>query len=115
MTYRAVEARAVVVVVQGFDPPVAGLDRETARDALGREQLVPICTTYGVVNVYYVNSGCRARSPFSQYGRLSSRKNGLLPNSLPQYVQLKHSGWNCLPMAFRQSLNKQTIMLYDDR
>lgn len=39
----------------------------------------------------------------SQYGRLSSRKKGLFPNSLAQYVQLKHSGWKCFPMAFKQS------------
>jgi len=38
----AVEALAVVVVVEGLHPSVAGLDREAAGDALGREQLVPI-------------------------------------------------------------------------
>jgi hypothetical protein len=43
-TYSAVEALAVVVVVEGFDPSVAGLDRETAGDAFRREQLVPICS-----------------------------------------------------------------------
>ena len=41
-THRAVEALAVVVVVEGLDPPVAGLDGKAARDALGREQLVPV-------------------------------------------------------------------------
>lgn len=39
----------------------------------------------------------------SQYAFPSSRKNGLLPNNLPQYVQVKHSGWKCFPMAFKQS------------
>ena len=42
-SYSAVEALAVVVVVEGLDPSVAGLDREAARHALRREQLVPIC------------------------------------------------------------------------
>ena len=43
VTHCAVEALAVVVVVEGLHPSVAGLDREAAGDALGREQLVPIC------------------------------------------------------------------------
>jgi len=42
LAQRAVEALAVVVVVEGLHPSVAGLDREAAGDALGREQLVPI-------------------------------------------------------------------------
>ena len=46
-THRAVEALAVVVVVEGLDPPVAGLDGKAARDALGREQLVPVCSERG--------------------------------------------------------------------
>ena len=50
-THRAVEALAVVVVVEGLHPSVAGLDREAAGDALGREQLVPICKRE-VVSVY---------------------------------------------------------------
>lgn len=41
-TYRAVEALAVVVVVEGLHPAVAGLDGEATREALGGEQLVPI-------------------------------------------------------------------------
>lgn len=41
--------------------------------------------------------------PASQYGNPSSKKNGLFPNSLPQYAQVKHSGWKCFPIAFRQS------------
>lgn len=44
---RAVEALAVVVVVEGLHPSVAGLDREAAGDALGREQLVPILLAIG--------------------------------------------------------------------
>jgi hypothetical protein len=32
----------VVVVVEGLDPTVSGLDGKAARDALRREQLVPI-------------------------------------------------------------------------
>uniref|UniRef100_T1DPJ7 Putative secreted protein n=1 Tax=Anopheles aquasalis TaxID=42839 RepID=T1DPJ7_ANOAQ len=38
----AVETLAVVVVVQRLDPLIAGLDRETAGEALGREQIVPV-------------------------------------------------------------------------
>uniref|UniRef100_A0A2M3ZQS7 Putative secreted peptide n=1 Tax=Anopheles braziliensis TaxID=58242 RepID=A0A2M3ZQS7_9DIPT len=38
----AVEALAVVVVVQRLDPFVTGLDREAAGEALGREQIVPV-------------------------------------------------------------------------
>ena len=41
-THCAVEALAVIVVVQGLDPPVAGLDGEAAAHALGGEQLVPV-------------------------------------------------------------------------
>jgi len=44
---RAVEALRVVVVVESLDPPVPGLDRESARDALRCEQLVPIFFTVG--------------------------------------------------------------------
>ena len=40
--YSAVEALAVVVVVEGLDPAISGLDGKAARDALRREQLVPI-------------------------------------------------------------------------
>jgi len=47
LAQRAVEALAVVVVVEGLDPPVAGLDGKAARDALGREQLVPILFAVG--------------------------------------------------------------------
>merc|ERR1712115_275223 len=46
-THRAVEALAVVVVVEGLDPPVAGLDGKAARDALGREQFVPVLFAVG--------------------------------------------------------------------
>uniref|UniRef100_A0A2M4D1M8 Putative secreted protein n=1 Tax=Anopheles darlingi TaxID=43151 RepID=A0A2M4D1M8_ANODA len=38
----AVEALAVVVVVQRLDPFVTGFDREAAGEALGREQIVPV-------------------------------------------------------------------------
>jgi len=41
----AVKALAVVVVVEGLYPPVAGLNGETARHTLGCEQLVPIFFT----------------------------------------------------------------------
>jgi len=47
LAQRAVEALAVVVVVEGLDPPVARLDGKAARDALGREQLVPILFAVG--------------------------------------------------------------------
>jgi len=47
LAQRAVEALAVVVVVEGLDPPVAGLDGKAARDALGREQLVPVLFAVG--------------------------------------------------------------------
>jgi len=32
----------VVVVVEGLDPSIAGLDGKTARNALRREQLIPV-------------------------------------------------------------------------
>lgn len=38
----AVEALTVVVVVQGLHPLVAGFDGESAGEALGREQFVPV-------------------------------------------------------------------------
>jgi len=41
----AVKALAVVVVVEGLDPSVAGFDGEPARHTLGCEQLVPIFFT----------------------------------------------------------------------
>lgn len=41
-TYGAVEALTVVVVVQGLHPLVAGFDGESAGEALGREQFVPV-------------------------------------------------------------------------
>ena len=42
LTYGAVKALTVVVVVEGLHPPVTCLDGEPAGDALGREQLIPI-------------------------------------------------------------------------
>jgi hypothetical protein len=42
-SYSAVEALAVVVVVQSLNPSVTGLNREAAGHALRREQLIPIC------------------------------------------------------------------------
>jgi len=56
-THRAIETRAVVIVVQSFDPSVAGLDRETAGNALGREQFVPICAV--VLNYWSFFEGAR--------------------------------------------------------
>lgn len=44
----AVEALTVVVVVHRLHPLVAGLHRESAREALGREQLVPVGLAVGV-------------------------------------------------------------------
>jgi len=43
----AVEALAVVVVVEGLDPSIAGLDGKTARNALRREQLIPVFFAVG--------------------------------------------------------------------
>jgi len=43
----AVKALAVVVVVEGFDPPVAGFYGEPARHTLGCEQVIPIFFTVG--------------------------------------------------------------------
>jgi hypothetical protein len=43
----AVEALAVVVVVEGLDPAISGFDREPARNALRREQLVPVLFAVG--------------------------------------------------------------------
>uniref|UniRef100_A0AAG5D770 Uncharacterized protein n=1 Tax=Anopheles atroparvus TaxID=41427 RepID=A0AAG5D770_ANOAO len=48
MTYGAVEALAVVVVVQGLHPLVAGLDGESAGKALGGEQIVPVLLAVGI-------------------------------------------------------------------
>ena len=42
LSYRAVEALRVVVVVDRLHPAVSRLDRETAGDALCCEQFVPI-------------------------------------------------------------------------
>jgi hypothetical protein len=43
----AIEALTVVVVVQGLDPSVAGLNGKAAGDALRCEQLVPIFFAVG--------------------------------------------------------------------
>lgn len=45
MTYSAVEALTVVIVVESLDPAVTRLDGEATREALSREQLVPICNS----------------------------------------------------------------------
>ena len=37
----------MVVVVEGFNPPVTGLDGESAADAFGREEVVPVFLTVG--------------------------------------------------------------------
>lgn len=47
-TYSAVEALTVVVVVQGLHPLVTGFDGESAGEALGREQLVPVSFAVGI-------------------------------------------------------------------
>lgn len=44
----AVEALTVVVVVQRLHPLIAGLDGEATREALGREQLVPVGLAVGI-------------------------------------------------------------------
>lgn len=44
----AVEALTVVVVVQGLHPLVAGFDGESAGEALGREQFVPVGFAVGI-------------------------------------------------------------------
>jgi len=41
----AVKALAVVIVVEGFDPPVAGFYGEPTRHTLGCEQVIPIFFT----------------------------------------------------------------------
>lgn len=38
----------MVVVVQRLNPLVAGLDGEPAREALGREQIVPVLLAVGI-------------------------------------------------------------------
>lgn len=38
----------MIVVVQGLDPSVTGFNGESASEALGGEQLVPICFAIGV-------------------------------------------------------------------
>lgn len=42
-TYRALEALAVVVVIESFYPPVTCLNGETAAHTLGSEEIVPVC------------------------------------------------------------------------
>jgi len=42
VAFRALEALAVVVVVEGLDPAIPGLDGEAAAHALGGEQVVPV-------------------------------------------------------------------------
>lgn len=44
----AVEALTVVVIVQRFHPFVTGLDGESAGEALGREQLIPVGLAVGI-------------------------------------------------------------------
>lgn len=56
MTYSAVEALTVVIVVEGLNPAVTRLDGEATREALGREQLVPICKSKEHLIYLAVNS-----------------------------------------------------------
>jgi hypothetical protein len=42
MTYRAVKALRMPVLVEGFDPAIARLNGELASIALGLEELTPI-------------------------------------------------------------------------
>jgi hypothetical protein len=48
LSYSAVEALRVIVVVQRLDPSVAGFNGEAAREALGRKQLIPVGLTVGL-------------------------------------------------------------------
>lgn len=43
LTDRAAETVRVVGIAQGLYPPIAGFNGEMAREALGCEQLVPVC------------------------------------------------------------------------
>lgn len=48
MSYSAVEALTVIVVVECLHPSIASLDWEAASIALGGEQLIPIGLAVGV-------------------------------------------------------------------
>lgn len=43
VTYSAIEAQTVIVVVQGLDPPVTCFNRKATSHAFGSEEFVPIC------------------------------------------------------------------------
>jgi len=47
VAFRALEALAVVVVVEGLYPSVSCLDRETAANTLRREEVVPVSLAVG--------------------------------------------------------------------
>lgn len=93
-THRAVEALTVVVIVERLDPPVARFDGEPASETFRCEQFIPIWKYFRkqkhiimtLFQSYWINHQLwiQLYLPASQYGRPSSKKNGLLPNSLPQ-------------------------------
>ena len=43
LTYGALEALRVEVLVEGLHPAVPGLDGEAAADTFGGEELIPVC------------------------------------------------------------------------
>ena len=43
LTYGALEALGVEVLVEGLHPAVPGLDGEAAADTFGGEELIPVC------------------------------------------------------------------------
>ena len=55
----------MVVVVECLHPAIASLDGEAARDALGREEVVPICKEIAV-KVISTTKGRSFVAPFSQ-------------------------------------------------
>lgn len=51
-SYRAFEALAVVVVVEGLHPAITSLNREATAHTLGCEQIIPICWKEGIILIY---------------------------------------------------------------
>lgn len=83
----AVEALTVVVVVQGLHPLVTGFDGESAGEALGREQLVPVSFAVGIALLQEERA---VAEQFAAVGTLEALRMELLADGV-QAVTL-HSG-----------------------
>lgn len=75
----AVEALTVVVVVQGLHPLVAGFDGESAGEALGGEQLVPVGFAVGIA---FLQEERAIAEQFSAVGTLEALRVELLADGV---------------------------------